>query len=264
MLPKVIEAYAAQGLRVDMGNPASLPSCLIEKSTGKSLSTGGGISVSDAFLFSTISRMFNPAAIFVVGNAFGLSTFVLAESFPGALIDVIDAEAEGSDNARGSEITRKISQSHFPKVQLTVGYSPQDISKACRVPKYQMAFIDGLHTNEQMVKDFVGLCPFLDDKCVVVFHDVASHNMLDGWNEIIKLSSKNGFIGFEVSWTSFGVCVLVRALPMVQQYFESSAGGFRGIRYHLGVKSSPNRPKFYNRTFFEVELYLRRKLGFNG
>lgn len=247
-----------------MGNPSTLYSCLIEKSTGRSLSTGGGISVSDAFLFSTIARMFDPSAIFVIGNAFGLSTFVLAESFPGSLVDVIDAEAEGSDNARGSEVTRKIAQTHFPKVRLTTGYSPQDIAKACRVSKYQMAFIDGLHTNEQMVKDFVGLCPFLDDGCVVVFHDVASHNMLDGWNEIVNLSAKNGFHGFQVSWTSFGVCVLVRGLPNVRQYFESSAGEFRGIRYHLGVKTSPNRPKFYNRTLFEIELFIRRKLGFKG
>ena len=261
MLPKVIEAYNAQGFAVDMGNPASLPSCLIEKSTGKGLSTGGGISVSDAFLFSTIARMFNPEAIFVVGNAFGLSTFVLAESFPGALIDVIDAEAEGSDNARGSEITRNIAQSHFPKVRLTTGYSPQDIPKACRVPKYQMAFIDGLHTNEQMVKDFVGLAPLLDEQCVVVFHDVASHNMLQGWNEIVNLSAKDGFQGFQISWTSFGVCVLVRGLPLVQHYFKSSTREFGGLRYYLGVKTSPNRPKFYNRTLFEMELYIRRKLG---
>lgn len=261
MLPKVIEAYNALGFGINMGNPTALPSCLFEKSTGRCLSTGGGISVSDAFLFSTIARMFDPASIFIVGNAFGLSTFVLAESFPGALVDVIDADAEGSDNARGSEITRKIAQSHFPKVQLTTGYSPQDIHKACRVPKYQMAFIDGLHTNEQMVKDFVGLYPRLDDQCVVVFHDVASHNMLDGWNEIVNLSTKDGFHGFQVSWTSFGVCVLVRGQPQVRHYFESTAGEFRGIRYHLGVKTSPNRPRFYNRTLFEIELYIRRKLG---
>jgi predicted O-methyltransferase YrrM len=262
MLPKVIEAYSTQGYGVDMGNPTGLYSCLIEKSTGRSLSTGGGITVSDAFLFSIIARMYNPAAVFVIGNAFGLSTFVLAESFPGALIDVIDAEAEGSDNARGSEVTRKIAQSHFPTVRLTTGFSPQDISKACRVSKYQMAFIDGLHTNEQMVKDFIGLSPFLDDQCVVVFHDVASHNMLDGWKEIVNLSAKNGFHDFQVSWTSFGVCVLVRGLPTVQQYFESCAGSFRGIRYYLGLKSSPHRPKFYNRTLYEIELYIRKKLGF--
>ena len=264
MLPKVIEAYRAQGYGVNMGDPSSLPSCLVETSTGRCLSTGGGISVSDAFLFSTLARMFNPEAIFVIGNAFGLSTFVLAESFPGALLDVIDAESEGSDNARGSEVTRKIAVSHFPQVRLTTGYSPQDIPQASRVPKYQMAFIDGLHTNVQMVKDFVGLLPFLDERCVVVFHDVASHDMLDGWQEILRRSGKENFQGFQVSWTSFGVCVLVRGLPAIQQYFASSAGEFRGIRYHLGVKTSPNRPRFYNRTLFEIELYVRRKLGLNG
>lgn len=262
MLPKVIEAYASCGFGVAMGTPSTLPSCLVERSTGRCLSTGGGISVSDAFLFTSLARMFSPNAIFIVGNAFGLSTFVMAESFPDALIDVIDAESEGSDNKRGSEITRKIAQSHFPKVQLTSGFSPQDVPKACRVPKYQMAFIDGLHTNEQMVKDFVGIVPFLDEQCVVVFHDVASHDMLDGWHEIVKRASKDGFHGFEVSWTAFGICVLVRGLPRVQEYFEVSAGTFDGHRYHLGVKFSPHRPKFFNRTPFEMELYIRRKLGF--
>lgn len=264
MLPKVIEAYNAQGYDVNMGDPATLFSCLIEKSTGRCLYTGGGISVSDAFLFSVIARMFEPSTIFVIGNAFGLSTFVLAESFPGALIDVIDAEAEGTDNSRGSEVTRKIAQSAFPKVQLTTGFSPQDVPKACRVPKYQMAFIDGLHTNEQMLKDFIGLRPFLDEQCVVVFHDVASHEMLPAWKEVVERSAKEGFRGFEVAWTSFGVCVLVRGLPKVQKYFESCAGDFRGRRYHLGIKSSPRRPKFYNKTLYEIELYIRRKLGLKG
>lgn len=261
MLPKVIEAYRSHGFDVSMGSPSCLPSSLVERSTGRRLSTGGGISVSDAFLFSSLARMFSPQTIFVVGNAFGLSTFVLADSFAEAQLDVIDAEAEGGDNARGSTITRKIAQEYFPKVQLTTGYSPQDIPRACRSAKYQMAFIDGLHTNEQMVKDFVGITSRLDEQCVVVFHDVASHQMFDGWEEVKRLARPEGFAPFEVSWTSFGVCVLVRGLPRVQTYFEANAGEFGHHRYHLGTMVSPRRPKFFNRTLFEIELAIRRRLG---
>lgn len=264
MLPKVISAYDAHGYGVDMGNPSTLFSCVVEQQTGRRLSTGGGISVSDAFLFTSLARIFDPSSIFVVGNAFGLSTFVLAETFPSALIDVIDAEIEGGDNAQGSALTRQIARTHFPKVQLTTGFSPEDVPKACRAAHYQMAFIDGLHTDEQMVKDFLGIRPYLSDECLVIFHDVASHNMLSGWNNILQQASPEGFRGFEVSWTSFGVCVLVRGLPAVNDYFTQSTGSFSGARYHLGIKHSPQRPKFYNRTLFELELALKRRLGWKA
>lgn len=124
-----------------------------------------------------------------------------------------------------------------------------------------MAFIDGLHTNEQLVKDFIGVSPFLSDRCVVVCHDVASHNLLQGWEQVLSLSSKDGFRGFQISWTVSGACALVRGLPSVKDYFENNAGEFQGYRYYFGIKSSPHRPKFYNRTLYEIEVYVRRKLG---
>jgi predicted O-methyltransferase YrrM len=100
MLPKVIQAYAEQGYRIDLGDPSYLCSRL--RSAGNAAcETGGGMSLTDALLFTALARVMNPAAIFIIGNAFGLSTFVIADLFPQATIDVIDAEVGAPTTSAG-------------------------------------------------------------------------------------------------------------------------------------------------------------------
>jgi len=153
VLPGVLEAYEECGYRVDLGGPSRLYATLVDRRTGRSLRCSGGISPSDGLLFAALARAYQPQTVFVIGTSFGLSAFVLAELFPRAVIDVIDAECEGVDNVEGSKITREIARRRYGNVRLTTGYSPQDISKAGRCDKYQFVFIDGLHTNAQMTKD---------------------------------------------------------------------------------------------------------------
>jgi len=42
----------------------------------------------------------------------------------------------------------------FSRVQLTKGFSPQDLDRACHADAYDFIFIDGGHTNDQLVADF--------------------------------------------------------------------------------------------------------------
>jgi Methyltransferase domain len=217
--------------------------------------------VSDAFLFAAMSRVCTPSSIFIIGNAFGCATFILADLFPAAQIDVIDANCEGADNSTGSDLTRRIAAADFPNVQLTTGYSPQDVSKATRSEKYQFVFIDGLHTNEQMFADFEGIRALLDTTAVVLFHDVASHRMFSAWQKVLAVAEPDGFKGYQLCFTQFGVCALSRGSQAVDEYLSSIASKFGDVRYHLGVPPRPKRPIFWIKSAYEVELFLRHKLA---
>jgi predicted O-methyltransferase YrrM len=261
MFPKIVQAYANHGYRVDLGNPSRLYAILLDGAGGRRMATGGGLSVADVMLFTGLSRAISPKAIFVIGNAFGLSTFVLAELFPEALIDVIDAESEGADNLSGSELTRSISAEHYPNVNLTAGYSPQDIPRAVRADRYQLVFVDGLHTNTQMVQDFRGVLPILSSDCVVVFHDVALCGMQTAWAEVRRTAESEGFRSFELPWTPFGLTAIARGTPAAEQYLSLIAGNFEHHRYHLGTPSQLNAfPRILTHSPIELFLLAKQKL----
>jgi hypothetical protein len=177
-------------------------------------------------------------------------------------VDVIDAEVEGAHNRVGSELTRRIIASDFTNVQLTVGFSPGDLGNAMRLPKYQFAFIDGLHTNEQMLADFRGVIPYLDESAVVVFHDVAISEMMPAWGQVKAEASSAGFNAYEVAFTQFGATVISRGYPEVEKYLAAVSGKFDQERYHLGIApGAAGRPRFWIKSPYEIELYLRRKVG---
>ena len=64
---------------------------------------------------------------FIIGNAFGFSTFLLAHLFPAAPVDAIDPETEGQRGALGANVTRRLAAAHRLPVALHTGYSPQDV-----------------------------------------------------------------------------------------------------------------------------------------
>lgn len=262
MFPKVIKAYLERGYRVDLGNPSRLFSQLYDIKRDRPLSTGGGFSLSDALLFTGLSRLDpKPEGVFIIGNAFGLSTFVIADLFPETTVDVIDAESEGGDNGLGSQITRDIARELFPNVRLTTGFSPLDLPKAFRLPSYQLLFVDGLHTNRQMVSDFQGMLPRMDKSAIVIFHDVVLCRMLPAWERVRELGKEGGFIPFELGFTSFGLTALARNYPAAESYLESIQKPFNESRYTLGIPYTRNRPEICNRTLFELEQSVRYRVS---
>ncbi|MBT4769063.1 MAG: hypothetical protein HOO00_00865, partial [Rhodospirillaceae bacterium] len=44
---------------------------------------------------------------------------------------------------------------------------------AARGRSYDVVFLDGLHNNEQVLLDFLGVLPYLANTTLVVWHDVA-------------------------------------------------------------------------------------------
>ncbi|NPV82109.1 MAG: class I SAM-dependent methyltransferase [Candidatus Aminicenantes bacterium] len=202
-----------------------------DKKRNRNLDTGGGFHGTDLMLFLAIRDIFPARSIFIIGNAFGYSTFCLAEVFGEAKVDVIDAEIEGEDNKVGSNLTRKIAERYYPSVRLTIGFSPEDTPRAVRkevidTGGYELIFIDGLHTNDQIYKDFNGISPYLAPKCIVVIHDVGLANLQSGFRAIRERANQIRFNLFisRLIWTHFGTGLLARGFPPLQ--FEPY---FRGI-----------------------------------
>lgn len=263
MTPNVLNAYRAEKFIIDMGNPERLYSVLISENEKRTLSCSGGCTVSDTFVFSMIQKVFQPEGVFVIGNSFGLSTFILADIFAKSKIDVIDAELEGLDVPIGSALTKKLADKYFTNVTLTVGFSPKDLKKAMTRSKYNFFFVDGLHTNEQILKDFDGILPFCDSECLIYFHDVACCNMLESWALIKQKSKEQGFDSFDLGFTQMGCAVLVRGNTKLKEYFENCSNSFVGP-YRIGFKVSDiettlQRPWFWDLSFGHLERVVRRK-----
>ena len=77
-------------------------------------------------------------------------------------------------------------------MRLTTGFSPQDVPAAAH-GQYDLAFIDGLHTDEQLIYDFEAVLPYLLPSCVVVLHDVGYWDLKEGVEVLKDRYSSAGF-----------------------------------------------------------------------
>ena len=82
--------------------------CVYHYNSSNILDTGGGISPIEAYFLETLAESYNPKNIFIVGNAFGWSTIIMALLWPKAKIVAIDSGIEGIDNFAWIELTNKI------------------------------------------------------------------------------------------------------------------------------------------------------------
>jgi predicted O-methyltransferase YrrM len=230
----VLEAYRKLGYEVLLGNPDCLVTQLSKD--GKPIKVSAAISLSDILVFQWIAQ-FNPwRHALVIGNAFGFSTFVIAALSPGCSVDAIDAEVEGSENGLGSLLTREIASLHFPGVQLTRGYSPRDLDKACHSHVYDFIFIDGGHTNDQLVADFEGIIDRRSQLSVVYCHDVGMAKMDKGWARIKAHLLRNGDKPFDLHFTSFGSTLVVSNHPELETFLETVCHPLQEPFFYFGAK----------------------------
>jgi hypothetical protein len=264
LTPKVLRAYKKLGYIIDLGSPARLYSTLIDDINKRTINSSGGFTVSDVFLFSNIGTLIDPKNVLVIGNSFGLSTFVLADLFPNAAVDTIDAELEDNEPQLGSEITRIIASNDFPNVKLTIGFSPEDLPKVANGKTYNFIFVDAMHTNEALVKDYLGLQNLVSDNCIIYFHDIANCNMFESWDLIKKHGCDNGFSSFEFGFTQMGCTALVKGYEKIEDYFKNAQNEFSGP--YLNGYASENkyvkykRPFFWDLSFSQIEQIIRRKI----
>jgi predicted O-methyltransferase YrrM len=229
----VLEAYKKLGYEVLLGNPDCLVTQLSKD--GKPIKVSAAISPSDILVFQWIAQ-FNPwRHALVIGNAFGFSTFVIAALSPGCSVDAIDAEVEGSENGLGSLVTRQIANLHFSGVQLTKGFSPQDLDKACHANAYDFIFIDGEHTNDQLVADFKGIIDRRSRPGVVYCHDVGMAKMHEGWQKIKTQLLRNGDKPFDLHFTSFGSTMVASGHPELETFMETVCRPLQEPFFYFGA-----------------------------
>ena len=231
---KVVDAYRQFGYQVLLSNPDCLPTRLAKD--GRLLSISYAISLTDILVFHWIAGSVPWRRALVIGNAFGFSTFVIAALCPDCLVDVIDAEVEGCENGMGSELTRKIAERVFPGVQLTKGFSPQDLPNACRFGEYDFVFIDGMHTNDQLIKDFEAIRAMRSNNSVVYCHDVGMARMNQAWSHIKSHLLDADDAAFDLHFTNFGCTVVVKGHHDLRRFFEQTSFPLEGCYFYFGAK----------------------------
>eukprot|EP00405_Crypthecodinium_cohnii_P048837 CAMPEP_0206598216 /NCGR_PEP_ID=MMETSP0325_2-20121206/44526_1 /ASSEMBLY_ACC=CAM_ASM_000347 /TAXON_ID=2866 /ORGANISM="Crypthecodinium cohnii, Strain Seligo" /LENGTH=514 /DNA_ID=CAMNT_0054109203 /DNA_START=177 /DNA_END=1721 /DNA_ORIENTATION=+ len=143
--------------------------------------SGFAVELADMELILRVCLLVRPRRILAIGNAFGYSSLALSLAC-NAPVDVLDAEQDGDSNRKGTRLTHEIARSEGLNVEVSVGYSPGDLPKVGRAHNqtYDLAFIDGLHTNRQLIQDFLGIRPFLAPSPVVICHDVGLFGLWPG------------------------------------------------------------------------------------
>jgi hypothetical protein len=261
-MAKVIQTYRSMGYEVRIGNPDCLPTCLYQD--GRLVHASFAISLSDYLVFQWIAGMAAWRHALVIGNSFGFSTFLIAALCSDCQVDAIDAEVEGSQNRLGSELTRRIADSLFPGVRLTVGFSPVDLPKACRFDRYELIFIDGHHTNDQLIADFKGIMERRAKECVVVLHDVGMARMGKGWDYLKVNLLKPEDRAFELHFTSFGSTMVVRGCNELASFMEDVCLPLSECLYYFGARHTGLRSvlKMLNRSIGHNSFYRRLKAQF--
>jgi hypothetical protein len=257
MFPSVIDAYTKEGFVFEFGSPGMLwtgltprehwrPRWKYESTSYRQIA----ISIRDAWFFMLIARALDGVNTdveqsgLIIGNSFGISTIMMGELMRPASIDAIDAEVStGSDE--GSDLTRRVAKRLGLDIQLTKGFSTQDLDAACRREKYSFVLVDGEHTNTQIVEDFEGIKDRLTDRCVVFFHDVGLRDMDEGWLKVQEIAKPMGLLGYDLSATDSGSSLLVRGVPELEQMLRQSCPGLRAYNdiYHAGLNLEMPKPR---------------------
>lgn len=198
---EAIKIYREYGYEITNGlnpehfsaiKPLYLPFIYIfKKNTLNEIRTGGGISPVEVYMFESISEVYSPQNIFIIGNAFGWSTIIISLCFPNSKIIALDAGIEGKDNLFGINLTNKIAMEKKLNCFVELGGSPEDtkrvVEKYFGNKKLDFVFIDGLHTNKQLEKDFTGIFNFCSENTVFLYHDIINWKLFKAFNTIKSL-----------------------------------------------------------------------------
>lgn len=190
---------------------------------GRKLSTGGGIGLDEVHFLDDLCAALSPKTVFVIGNAFGWSSFAFALS-AGAKVVALDAGIEGSDNLAGIELTNMIARQEGLPVHCVFGRSPQDVRATIHehlgAPP-ELVFIDGLHRNEQLRADFAAALDAAP-RAVHLMHDVVAWRMQEAFGDIAALTRRTHVC--RILWrtsSGMGIAVPNDQAASLQPIFEA-------------------------------------------
>lgn len=189
---RLLKAYKRHGYSVRTGlNPfyfaeADAPFARLFAEGGDPLGVGAGLAPQELEFLELLLGTIRPANALIVGNAFGWSAIAVGMSAPGAVVVAMEAGIEGDGTDTGSALTHAIAADEGLNVRVVSAFSPRDtaavVAEAFPGQPIDFVLIDGLHVNEQLLRDIEGVLPFVSDRCVFFLHDVLSWHMLSAFN----------------------------------------------------------------------------------
>lgn len=199
---KLIAAYKRHGYSIRSGlNPYYLSdpdeAFTLLYRHGKAVSTGGGLApIEVLFLEELLNALPDVRRILVIGNAYGWSTLALSMAKPEAKVVAIDAAIEGTDARHGKHLTELIAREDDLNVTVVEALSPRDVESVVNRHldgSVDFALIDGLHVNEQLIRDFDAVSSIASPDCVYFLHDILNWHMLEGLRDISKRTDVHSF-----------------------------------------------------------------------
>ena len=194
ILNTLYELYESEGFTVSSGlNPDHndghpyAPFTWLLKD-GKSFSNGLGIALQEIYFLENLFDAYRPKSVLIIGNSFGWST--LAVGLLNSETPIVALDACFDENADvGLDLTNRLAKQAGTKVVTVEGVSPNDLPMV--IGDYldgqvDFCFIDGLHTNEQVYKDYAGVRPYMPKDGVYLFHDVLSCGLGPGMDRIAE------------------------------------------------------------------------------
>lgn len=176
-------------------------------SEGKSLTNGLGISLQEIYFLECLFARFHPRRLLVIGNSAGWSTLALALANPTATVLAIDAGFD-AHSLEGIDFTNGIAKEEGLRIRVVKGVSPMDVGDIVRgheTEPIDFAFIDGLHTVEQVEKDFDAVRAIASSGCVYLFHDVESFKLHEG---IERIAAKTRLAWHLLLGTTSGMVIM--------------------------------------------------------
>jgi len=195
VLNKLVKLYHNEGFQISTGlNPCHFENYPLASFTrlirdGESQTNGLGIAMQEVYFLECLFDGFQPQNIFIIGNSFGWSTLALGLLNPEAQIIAIDSGYDAK-SIEGIKLTNKLAEkAGLSRLKVIRGASPQDVSPIIEKElggKVDFAFIDGLHTNEQIVLDFNAIKAYGTDDSVYLFHDIHEFDLYQGFETIAQ------------------------------------------------------------------------------
>ena len=191
--------------------------------------TGASIGDDEIKCFFDICTLTQPKLLYVIGHAFGLSTFCLALAAPEGRVVAIDDWSEGEAGTVARDLTfRIIERAGLANVFVYTGRSPGDTMDALASAgapdrRLDLAFIDGLHTNEAARADYEGFHERLDRRSVVLWHNV--HAVAPAFYGAFDELGSKLFDSHAVLFTQgpLGIFYDSREHPLIRTYLEDES-----------------------------------------
>ncbi len=194
ILNTLFQLYEDEGFTVSSGlNPCHFDECEVVTFTGlfkdgECYTEGLGISSKEVYFLECLFDGYRPERAFIIGNSFGWSTLAIGLLNPKATVVAMDAGFD-ANSLEGIEMTNRLVAKSGLNTRAVKGVSPEDVDRVvgdCFDGPIDFCFVDGLHTNEQVLIDYRALEPHLADDAVLLFHDTVTWNLESGIANIAR------------------------------------------------------------------------------